>query len=173
MVVKAQKSFFIASTSLFSAAGLLIVFVGPLIKSVSGGLPGGWVILPLFITYLEILSHLKKVYPLLVGGIVGLIAMWFPMMGGMGPISLLVGFSAGICAYFFDFNSFYSLKLLFSSLFVIIIVVLYFGLLNRLDLLKVVLILTSLSSLTVSFILKSSREKIIKMIKKEYKERLQ
>ena len=161
-----HKAHFIAQVAVFSAVGFFVVVIGPIIRSLSG-LPGGWVVLPIFISYLEILKTFDSSYPLWVGTIVGVIASFLPMMGGIGPISFVIGFISGVCAYFFNFEKYYVFKLVLSSFIMITIVSIYLGFFQHRKVMWAIYGLTSLISLAWSYLVYYYRKLVLKIIKKE------
>jgi hypothetical protein len=155
----------VAQVSMFSALGFFIVLAGPIIRSIFG-LPGGWMILPVFISYLELLKGLDSSYPLWVGAIIGVIASFLPMMGGIGPISFFIGLLSGLCAFIFNFEKFYTLKLIISSLILISIVSAYLGFFVHFKVVLYIYGLTILISVFWGYAIKNYKIRIENHLKK-------
>ncbi|MCK5686936.1 hypothetical protein KAJ27_22545 [bacterium] len=91
-----SKSRDIARIALFSTLGLVIIALGPLVKSFSFGFPGGFLIFPILINYLILVKEMRNDLVLWVAITIGFLGMWCPFFGGFGLVSLFIGTITGI-----------------------------------------------------------------------------
>ncbi len=96
MINTHSKSNDLAKIALFSTLGLVIIALGPLVKSLAFGFPGGFLIFPILINYLILVKEMRNDLVLWVSITIGFLGMWCPFFGGFGLVSLFIGTITGI-----------------------------------------------------------------------------